>query len=89
MSDEKLTLEEMMSSLKRERDELKLQMHLAGMEAKDEYERLSGKLDELTTQFDPVKDAVSESADNVWAAMLLAADEMKSGFTRIRKSLSE
>ncbi len=87
MSEERSTLESMMSHLRRERDELKLKMHLAELEAKDEYDRLSGKLDELTVQYDPVKAAVSESTSNVIAALALAAGEMKNGFQRVRKAL--
>ncbi len=88
MSEEqKGTLQEMMDYLKQQRDELQLQMHLAEMDAKDEYERLSGKFDELTSQYQPVKDAVSESTDNVVAALTLAAEEMKNGFFRVAKSI--
>ena len=68
-------------------DELKLKMHLAEMEAREEYDRLSGKLDELTVQYDPIKNAVAESAGNVVSALALAAGEMKSGFQRVRKAL--
>ena len=89
MSEQRNALDEVISKLKQERDELKLQMHLASMDAKDEYERVSGKVDELTDQYDPVKDAVEESADNVFSALGLVADELKAGFERVRKSLSE
>ena len=61
MSDAKSALDELLAGLKQERDELKLQMHLASMDAKDEYDRLSDKCDELTNQYEPVKDAVSPS----------------------------
>ncbi|MCP4510173.1 MAG: hypothetical protein GY903_00555 [Fuerstiella sp.] len=87
MSEERSTLETLMGHLRQERDELRLKMHLAEMEAKDEYDRLSGKLDELTVQYDPVRTAVSESADNVISALALAAGEMKNGFQRVRKAL--
>ena len=89
MSDQRNALDEVISKLKQERDELKLQMHLASMDAKDEYERVSGKIDELTEQYDPVKDAVEETAENVFSALGLVADELKVGFQRVRKSLSE
>ena len=58
MTDQKSSLDDVVSKLKQERDELKLQMHLASMEAKDEYERISGQVDELSGQYEPVKDAV-------------------------------
>jgi len=89
MADQNSTLSNLMTTLKRERDELKLKIHLAEMEAKEEYERLSGKYDELAQQYAPVTDAASETADNVVAALSLAAGEMKNGFQRIRKALSD
>ncbi len=89
MSEQKTGLEDVISKLKQERDELKLQMHLASMEAKDEYERISGKVDELTDQYEPVKGAVEETASNVFTALGMVADELKVGFKRVRKAISE
>jgi len=82
-------LEELISCLQQERDELKLKMHLTGMETKEEYDRLSDKLDELLVQYKPVSNAVEESTGNVVSALLLAADEMKNGFHRVRKSITD
>lgn len=82
-------LEETISALKQQRDEIQVRLHLAEMEARQEYERLSGKIEELTSQYEPVRDAAAESAENVIAALRLAADEMKAGLTRIRRALSE
>ena len=89
MSEKKSVLEDLISRLKQERDELNLQMHLASMDAKDEYERLSSKCDELTQQFDPIKDAVSETSENVFAALGMVADELKIGFQRVRQAVSD
>ena len=89
MSEQANSLDQVVNKLKQERDELKLQMHLASMDAKDEYERLSGKVDELTDQYEPVKDAVEETADNVFSALGLVADELKAGFQRVRKTITK
>ena len=89
MTTEKSTLEELITKLKQERDELNLQMHLASMDAKDEYDRISGKVDELSGQYDPVKDAVGETAGNVVSARGVVADELKEGFKRVRKAVEE
>ena len=89
MSEQQNALDEVINKLKQERDELKLKIHLASMDANDEYERISGKVDELNDQFEPVKDAVEETADNVFSALGLVADELKAGFQRVRKSISE
>ena len=89
MSEKRSALEATISALKRERDELKLQMHLAGMDAKDEYERVSGKIDELNDQIEPLKDAVEDTAENVFAALGMAAEELMHGFHRVRKAITE
>ncbi|MCA9261412.1 MAG: hypothetical protein KDA61_19485 [Planctomycetales bacterium] len=73
--------------LQRERDELRVKLHLAGQEAKQEYDRLTDRIGELVRQYEPTRDAVEETAENVWAALKLAAEEMKAGFGRVRKSL--
>ena len=89
MSEQKNELNDVISKLKQERDELKLQMHLASMDAKDEYERISGKVDDLTDQYEPIKGAVEESASNIFAAFGMVADELKVGFQRVRKAITE
>ena len=84
---EKDRLAELISSLKQQRDELAVQIHLGKEEAKEELAALTAKLDELTKNYDPLKDAVSETAGNVFDAMKLVAGEIQDGFHRIRKSL--
>ena len=82
-------LDETVSALKQQRDEIRLRLHLAEMEARQEYERLSGRIDELTAQYEPVRAAAAESAENVIAALRLAAEEMKAGLARIHKAIRE
>jgi outer membrane murein-binding lipoprotein Lpp len=89
MSEKKTTLEEIISSLKQERDQIRVRLHLAGMEAKDEYERLSSKTEELLAQYEPLKNAVDETSENVFSALSLAAGEMKNGFSKIWHSLDK
>ena len=80
-------LAELISSLKQQRDELALQIHLGKEEAKQEWEKITAKLDDLTQDYEPLKDAVQETAGNVFDAMKLVAGEIEEGFQRIRKSL--
>ena len=87
MSNDKTLIEETISKLKQQRDELALQIHLGAAEAKEEFETAKEKLDKLTADFEPVKDAVEESAGNVFAAMKLVGEEVLGSFDRIRKSL--
>ena len=88
MSDRQI-LSELMSTLKQQRDELQVRMHLAQAEAKDEYERLTDRIQQLSDQYKPVGEAATETADNVVAALLLAAEEVKAGFDRVARSLKD
>jgi hypothetical protein len=87
MSEQKALLANLISTLKQQRDELALKAHLGTMESKEEWDKLTAKFDKLTSDFDPTKDAVEESAGEVWESLKLVADEVKNGFERIRKSL--
>jgi citrate lyase beta subunit len=80
-------LAELITVLKQQRDELRVKMHLAGMETKEEYERLSDRINELNKQYEPTKDAAVETAEGVYKALKLAGEEMLNGFHKIRKSL--
>jgi uncharacterized coiled-coil DUF342 family protein len=87
MPHEKSTLEEMISMLKQQRDEINLKIHLAGDEAKAEWKTLRDRLDKLTADYEPVKKAAGESAGNVYESLKLVAEEIRDGFNRVRKSL--
>ena len=80
-------LEATLERLQRERDQLRVKLHLAEMDAKDEYERLSKRIDELRAQYEPVRDAVGDTADNVFSALGLAADELWHGMSRIGRTI--
>ncbi len=85
MSDAKNRMEELLAKLKQQRDELALKIHLGKAEAKDEWEKLEKKLDELKAQAKPVTAVMGETAKNVGSAMELAAEEIKAGYERIKK----
>jgi hypothetical protein len=80
-------IQELISSLKQQRDELAVRMHLAGAEARQEWDRLDEKVNQLANRFDPLKQAVDKSADDVWISLKLLGEELQHGFQRIRKSL--
>jgi hypothetical protein len=90
MSDDKKDLvQEMISKLKQQRDELALQIHLGKNETKDLWDKLENKWNELSSEYDPMKGAVSETAEGVWAGLELIAGEIKNGFERVKQSLEE
>jgi hypothetical protein len=79
-------IHEMVSALKQQRDELSLRIHLAKAEAKQEWDRPEDKLNQLSHRFDPHKNAVGETADDVWQSLKLLGEEIQHRFERIRKS---
>ena len=87
MSDQKNLIEETISTLKQQRDELALKIHLGAVEAKEEFDIAQSKLDKMAEEYEPVKDAVEESAGSVFSALQLVGEELMSSFDRIRKSL--
>ena len=84
---ERERMAELISGLKQQRDELALKIHLGKQEAKDEWEKVTAKLEKLTEEYAPLKDAVDETAGNVFAGFKLVVGEIEAGFQRIRKSL--
>ena len=80
-------LQELVESLKRQREELALKIHLGQAEAKDEWARLQKKLAQLEEKAAPIKGVVGDTAKNVGSSLELTAEEIKKGFDRIRKLL--
>ena len=89
MADSKF--DDLIESLKQQRDELKVQMHLASMDAKDEFDALEKKWDhwaaEAKAQAKPLSDVIDDSAKNVGSALDLVLDEVKEGYERIKKQI--
>ena len=88
MSENKKTfVSELISDLKQQSDEIRVRLHLGGQDLKDEMGKLDDKLVDLNHRFDPLKNAVGETADDVWDSLKLVGGEIKEGFQRIRKAL--
>lgn len=70
------------------RDELRLQMHLAKAELRDEWnQKLEPRFWELKTKLDRVEEASAETATELRSAVKLLTEELRDGYERIRKSL--
>ncbi len=83
----KSALKREISTLKQTRDELALQIHLGAVEAKEEFNKAQARLDKMVADFEPLKDAVEQSAGDVFTSLQLVGEEILNSFTRIRKSL--
>jgi SMC interacting uncharacterized protein involved in chromosome segregation len=80
-------IEEMVEQLKQERDELGVKLHLAKMEASDEWQELERKWSKLEAKIKQLGDAAAESTGDIRAAAELLGQEIKAGFKRIAKQL--
>ena len=80
-------LEELIKSVKQQRDELSLKIHLGQAEAKDEWAQLQKKLAQLEAKAAPIRGEVGDTAKSVGSSLELAAQDIKKGFDRIRKML--
>jgi uncharacterized coiled-coil DUF342 family protein len=87
MAEQHDAVENLIRQLKQERDELKLKIHLGKEDLQDEWDELQTKLAALNQRFEPLKDAVDETSENVWESLKLVGGEIRDGFKRIRKSL--
>ncbi len=83
----KNTSEQWLQKLETERDEIRVRMHLAAAEVKDEWEELEKRWEHFQAKSREVGAAASESAAEVGSALDLLADELKAGYRRIRKHL--
>ena len=87
MQMDKNALEQLITNLKQQRDELAVKVHLGKVEAQQEWEKVNDQLRRLTDEYQPVINAVGETAKGVVSALELAAQEVKSGLDRVRKLL--
>jgi biopolymer transport protein ExbB/TolQ len=87
MAIDRKQLDDLICSLKKQRDELAVQIHLGKAEAKQQWDKVTAQLDQLNRDYQPAKEAAEESAENILAALKLVAGEVQEGFDRVRKSL--
>jgi hypothetical protein len=85
VEDLKTRLKGMMQQLETERDELKVKLGLAKLEARDEWKELETKMDALRGRMKVVGEGAKEASGDVAAAADVLAGEIKAGFAKIRK----
>jgi hypothetical protein len=89
MAIDKEDLAQIAAKLKEERDELRVRMHLASMEIKDEWEELEKKWQHLEPKLAEAKDEVVETSRAVGAGLEVIAEELGAAYRRIRERLKE
>lgn len=80
---------EAVGRLRTERDELRVRMHLAASEVREEWDELEEKWDHLESRLEGARKEASSSAKEVLAALDLLGDEITSAYERIRHRLKD
>lgn len=85
MEDVRKQIKESLEQLKQERDELRVQVQLAKMEASDEWKEIEAKLVKLESKAKDIGAATAESGKEVGAAAKLLAEELRKGLSNIAR----
>ena len=83
--------DEILEELKQKRDELRVQMHLASKEIKDEWDELEEKMEDFSgkaRQF--ANDAeLKKTGEGIGDALGQLGGELKRGYERVRDALND
>lgn len=85
MSKTKGPIDSILDELGTQRDEIELQIGLAKGEVKKQWSVLEGRFEELKIKADNAGDIASDTAENVSEALEMAAEELRSGFEKLKK----
>lgn len=73
--------------LKRERDEVRVKMHLANADAQDQWHKVEAKWETFQSRASAVTKVTEQSAKEVGEATQLVGEEIKEAYRRIRDTL--
>lgn len=80
-------VKEVFDNLKQQRDELKVKMHLAAADAKDEWEVLEKKWGHFEGKAKLVGGEAKDASKDIWDATKALGAEIREGYDRIRNKL--
>lgn len=83
----KREIDALAQTLKTERDELKLKIHLAEAEARDEWERLEPVWQRFHDKAQAVGSTAADASHEIGAAAQLLGNELAEGYVRIRDAI--
>ena len=80
--------ENLVEKLKAERDEIGLKLHLASMEAKEEYEEAESQWNQIKIKAAEIADDTIETSEEYIAKAKIIGDELKEAYSRIAKRMT-
>ncbi|WP_020564813.1 hypothetical protein [Methylosarcina fibrata] len=84
----KQDFEKLIEKLKTERDEISLKLHLASMEAKEEFDAAESQWSQIRQKAADIADDTVETSDEYIAKAKIIGEELKEAYSRIAKRLS-
>lgn len=83
--------DDLVDELKQKRDELRLQIHLASKEVKDEWEDLEEKMHDFSAKAKKFSDdaKLRKTGEGIGDAMATVGHELKLGYDRIKKAIQD
>ncbi|MGR8980501.1 MAG: hypothetical protein ACU84H_10480 [Gammaproteobacteria bacterium] len=78
----------LLEKLKAERDEIELKLHLASMDAKEEYEAAEQKWSQIKQKAEEIADDTVETSEEYIAKAKIIGEELKETYSRIVQRLS-
>ncbi len=85
----KIEFDNLLEKLKSERDEITLKLHLASMEAKEEFEEADKHWDTLKIKAAEIADESKETSEEFIAKSKIVGEELKDAYARISKRLTD
>ena len=84
-------LQSLIDELKQKRDELRVQMHLASKDIKEEWEELEEKMEDYSGKVKQFADdaKLKETGEGLGEALGKVGHELKLGYERLRKALKD
>jgi hypothetical protein len=79
--------QELFDKLKTERDELKVRMHLAKAELRDEWDVAETQWNKFRNKSEQLAKVADESGEEILAAAKLLGDEIAEGYRKLRDNL--
>jgi len=86
-NDVKQKYHDIIDSVKQERDELKVKIHLASMEIRDEWEIVESKWQYFKSKATQLEHAANDSAHEVGEAVSTLGSELKEAYRHFKKSI--
>jgi len=84
----KQEFDQLLEKLSAQRDEVNLQLHLASMEAKDEFSQAEEKWEQVKQKASDIADDSVETTDEFIGAAKVVGEELAEAYHRIAKRIS-